>query len=133
MHSFYGIWIDHSNATLIKSNALAEMTFEHFQSDVESHNHGGESEEHLSVTNQHRHEERRHNQLKAFCREILKHVTNPDELVIFGPSTAKHSLKHEIEEHTVLASKLKGIETTDKLTEAELKEFMQTYFKLPLA
>ena len=133
MHTYYGIWIDHAHAALLKSNKMAEMSIEWFKSSVEPHNHGGESEEHLSVVNQHRHEERRNNEMKAFVREILPHLSDADEIVIFGPGTAKHAFKNELEDHKALAAKLKGVETTDQLSEAELKEFMKDYFKLPAA
>ena len=133
MHTYYGIWIDHAHATLVKSNKLAEMTLTHFGSAVESHIHGThDSNEHLTIVNQQKQEERRHNEMKTFSREILTHIMDADELVVFGPGTAKHEFKHQLEEHKVLAEKLKGVETTDKLTEAELKDFVKTFFKLPL-
>lgn len=132
MYTLYGIWIDHRSAAIVKSSKLGEMSVQHVSSDVEPHIHGsGESNEHLTIANQHRHEERRQNEMKAFCREVLKHVMDADELVIFGPGTAKFDMKHEIEDHKVLAEKLKGVETTDQLSEAELKEYLKGYFKLP--
>ncbi len=131
MHTFYGIWIDHRQAFILKADKMADISMTHVKSDVEAHNHGGESEEHLSVVNQHRHEERRKNEMKAFTREIIKHIIDADEILIFGPGTAKFAFKNELEEHKVLAEKLKGVEGADQLTEAELKAFVKDYFKLP--
>ncbi|QQR55236.1 hypothetical protein IPG41_01595 [Candidatus Peregrinibacteria bacterium] len=131
MYTYYGIWIDHAKAFVLKGNKMGEFTLQFLGSNVEPHNHGGESAEHLTVTNQHRHEERRKNEMKAFSREILELIKDPDEIVIFGPGTAKHAFKHELEAHKALASKLKGVETSDHLSEAELKEFMKDYFNLP--
>lgn len=130
MYTYYGIWIDHRQAFVLKANKMVEITVQHFKSDVEAHNHGGETEEHLSVVNQHRHEERRNNEMKAFSREIVKHLTDADEILIFGPGTAKHDFKHELEDHKVLAEKLKGVEAADQLTEAEMEEFVKKFFKL---
>ena len=134
MHTFTGIWIDHAHATVIKANKLAEMTLQTFQSEVEQHHRGGHDDgEHQTIVNQQRHDERRHNQMKAFSQEIIKHIEGSDEIVIFGPSTAKHDLKNVLEGHTVLFGKLKGVETTDVLSEAELREYMKEYFHLPQA
>lgn len=132
MYNLYGIWIDHAHAVILKANKMGEMTLMYFNSAVEPHIHGtADSNEHLSIVNQGKQEERRHNEMKAFSRELLKHVEDADELVIFGPGTAKHELHHQLEEHKVLAEKLKGIETAHELSEAELKDFMMTFFKLP--
>lgn len=132
MYTYAGIWIDHAKAFIIKSNKMAEMSLESLESSVEPHHKGGiESDEHQTIANQRAHDERRHNQLNAFCEEILAHLGEVDELVIFGPGTAKHEMEHELKQHKALYVKLKGLETTDKMTEAQLKEFMKTYFALP--
>jgi stalled ribosome rescue protein Dom34 len=132
MHTFYGIWVDHAHAYIIKSNKLAEMEIDEMKSDVESHHHGGvQGDEHLSLSDQRSHDERRNNQMKAFAKELIKRVQNGDEFVIFGPGTAKHELKNEVEKHKALLPKFKGMETTDKLTHPQLKEFMKNYFNLP--
>lgn len=132
MTQFYGIWVDHAHAFIIKSDKGANMSIQEMESNVEPHHHSGiQSGEHQTLTNQHAHEERRKNQMKAFAKEIVKHVMNADELILFGPGTAKHEVKHEIEAHKNLAAKLKGVETTDKLAEHELKDFMKKALHLP--
>ena len=131
MYTYTGVWIDHANAIVVKSNKLGEMTFQHFHSEVEPHHKGGHDDgEHQTIVNQQRDNERRHNQMKAFCKEILPALEG-DELVIFGPSTAKHELKNYLEDHKALFEKLKGVETADDLSEAEIKDFMMEYFHLP--
>jgi stalled ribosome rescue protein Dom34 len=130
MHNYYGIWIDHREAFIVKASKMGEMEVKHVSSEVEAHNHGGESQEHLTLANQRSNSEHRHNEMKAFSRDILSHLTDADEIVIFGPGQAKHDLKHELEAHKALAEKLKSLETTDALTEAQLKAFVRDYFKL---
>lgn len=130
MHTYYGIWIDHERASVVKANKMGEMSIQHFVSSVESKNHGQYGDEHVTIINQNRHEERRHNEMKEFCREIVKHIMDADELVIFGPSTAKHDLHHEIEDHKVLNEKLKGIETANHMSSAELKDYVKNYFHI---
>lgn len=132
MHTLTGIWIDHAHATVIKSSPLGEMSFQEFSSEVEPHHKGGHDDgEHQTIVNQHSHDERRHNQMKAFSREIIKSLEGSDEILIFGPGQAKHEFKNVLEENKALSAKLKGVETTDVLSEAELKEFMKAQFKLP--
>ncbi|MFA4814956.1 MAG: hypothetical protein WC924_02145 [Candidatus Gracilibacteria bacterium] len=132
MHTFTGIWIDHSRATVIKSNKMAEMTMRTFGSEVEPHHKGGHDDgEHQTIVNQHRHDERRHNQMKTFSKEVIRALEGSDEIVIFGPGTAKYEFKNVLEENKALAAKLKEVETVDALSEAELKEFMKNYFHLP--
>ncbi|OGJ43859.1 hypothetical protein A3J23_02535 [Candidatus Peregrinibacteria bacterium RIFCSPLOWO2_02_FULL_48_14] len=132
MHTFTGIWIDHEKAFVIKSNKVAEMTIEKLTSEVEPHHKGGHDDgEHQTIVNQNRHDERRHNQMKAFSREVMARLQDTDEIVIFGPGTAKHEFKNVLEENKALAGKIKGLESADDCTEAELKEFMKNYFHLP--
>lgn len=132
MHTFTGIWIDHAHATVIKSNKVAEMTMQHFSSEVEPHHKGGHDDsEHQTIVNQNRHDERRHNQMKTFSKEVIHALEGSDEIVIFGPGQAKHEFKNVLEDNKALFEKLKGVETTDILSEAELKDFMKTYFHLP--
>ncbi len=133
MHTYYGIWIDHSKAFIIKSNKLAEMEIRGFGSEVESHHRGGNDDEHVTIANQHRYEERRSNEMKAFSREVITHLSDADEIVIFGPGTAKHAFQNELETHKALSTKIKGLETTDQLSEAEMKDFVKDFFKLPAA
>lgn len=131
MSIYAGLWIDHSNAHLVISNALGDMTVQSFEGYVEPHHHGGETEEHLTLTNQKSHDERRHNQMREFCETILPHLSAANELLIFGPGTGKSEFKNVLEKNKALAGKFKGLETADKLSESELKEFVKKYFKLP--
>lgn len=132
MHTFYGIWVDHAHAYLIKANKMADMEIDEMLSDVEPHHHGGiEGGERLSMTDQKSHDDRRKNQMKAFSKELIKRIKNADEIVIFGPGTAKNELKNVMEKEKSIVDKIKGLETTDKLSEAEMKDFVKTFFKLP--
>ncbi len=134
MYTLTGVWIDHAHATVVKSNKMGDMTFEMFTSEVEPHHKGGHDDgEHQTMVNQQRHDERRHNQMKAFSKEVMASLSGSDEIVIFGPGQAKHEFKNALEDNVALFSKFKGVETTDVLSEAELKDFMKNYFKLPQA
>lgn len=133
MHTLYGIWIDHSRAYIVRSNLLADqMTISELESDVEAHHKGGAGgEEHHTIADQNKNNDRRANQMHTFCEEIIKHIADADEIAVFGPSTAKHDFKNALEKHKVLAEKLKFVETTDKLSEPEIKAFVKKIFMLP--
>jgi len=132
MHTYIGIWIDHAKATVVRSNKVAEMDFTDFHSQVEpSHKGTREAGEHSTIVNQNRDENSRHNEMKAFCREIIKTLGDADEIVILGPGTAKNEFKNVLEENKALFAKMKGLETAHPLTEAELEDFMKSYFHLP--
>ncbi len=108
------------------------MTVREMKSGVEPHHHGGlQAGEHQTMTNQHSHDERRNNQMKAFAKELISKVMDADELVIFGPGNAKHDVKHEVDKHKALIPKLMGVAKADKMPEHEMKDFVKTTFHLP--
>ena len=108
------------------------MEIDEMKSAVEPHHQGGlHGDERLSMSDQRSHDENRKHQMKTFAKELIKRVQSGDEVVIFGPGTAKHEIKHEFEKNKSVAAKLKGVETTDKMAEHELKDFVKEYFNLP--
>lgn len=129
--NLYGIWIDHAHAFIVKVQKNGEMMINEVSSGVEPHHHSGiQQGEHFTITDQDHENQTRAHDMKAFCKTILSHLHDAEGIVVFGPSTAKHDLKHAIEADKALAHKLKGVETTDKLTEAELKDFVKKSFDL---
>lgn len=133
MNTLYGIWIDHSHAFIITANEVGDMVFEEIKSSIESkHKTGIEDGEHHTLADDNVNEKRRHNEMKGFCEDIVDHIKDANEIAIFGPSTAKHQLKNFIEDkHKALAAKIVRFETSDKLTEAEMRTFVKKLFMLP--
>lgn len=131
MQKLYGVWIDHSRALIVKCNEDDVMSVTELSSSVEPNRHEGKSFERLTLTNQKVFEERRRNEMKAFCRQVLDAVKEADELAIFGPADGKKDLKKEIDEHKVLKGKLTTMETADKMTENQLKAYVRKLFSLP--
>ncbi len=133
MKNLYGIWIDHKLAQIVKANLAGDsFTITSVESDVEGHaKESDEGGDHFTIVNQHKQESRRGEQMKHFGEEVISHIQDAEEIVIFGPGEAKHEFKHILEKHKALAGKLKSVETTDRLTEAELREFTKKVFMLP--
>lgn len=131
MSTLYGLWIDHSHAFLMKANDNDVMTCERIDSGVESRHHGGVTQEHLTITNQNKDEERRHNQMHHFCKQLIEQLKDADEIAVFGPGNAKQNFKHALEKEPALQKKLITIETTDKMTENQMKAYTRELFQLP--
>ncbi len=132
MKNLYAIWVDHAHAYLVKADVNDVVSVTPIGSDVEPHHHGGiNTNEHVTIANQNKHDERRHNQMHEFCKVLISHLVNPDEIAIFGPGTAKNELRNELEKVSHLASKLSQFETTDKMTENQLKAYVVKLFGLP--
>ncbi len=132
MKNLYAIWIDHAHAFLVKADITNVLSVTPIGSDVEPHHHGGiNTNEHVTIANQNKHNERRHNEMHDFCKTICAQLVNPDEIAIFGPGTAKNDLRNALEKMPNLASKLSQFETTDKMTENQLKAYVAKLFGLP--
>lgn len=132
MKNLYAVWIDHQRAFVVKTNPVGDMTITEMNSSVEPHRKstliGGDQ---FTITNQNKQTHRRENEMHSFTKEILTHLTDADEIVICGPSTAKFDLRHELEHNKVLASKLTKMEVCERMTEAELKEYVKKILNLP--
>lgn len=132
MKNLYAIWVDHAHAYLVKADFNDVVSVTPFGSDVEPHHHGGiNTNEHVTIANQNKHDQRRHNQMHEFCKELISHMGDADEIAIVGPGTAKNELRNELEKVPHLASKLSQFETTDKMTDNQLKAYVVKLFGLP--
>ncbi len=78
-------------------------------------------------------QERRHHEEKRYFEAIIHLIpVDTDELVIFGPSEAKHGLLNEIEKHKHFHPKVMGLESTDKMSEKQIVAWVNQYFKRPV-
>jgi hypothetical protein len=117
-----GIWIDSSKAIIVCLDGKKESITE-IDSDIENKTHhhregnkGTFSGNHHS-TSETQFENRIHEQTKHYMDAVIDYVKKSDELYVFGPAGAKTQLKKRIqEEHLITPDKLKGIDTSDKMT-----------------
>lgn len=130
--NLYGIWIDHSQAIIVKADPAGEMTLHTIASDVEpKYNIGSMEGEHSTIYNQQKGANRHNNQVYAFVEQVVEALRDADEIIVFGPANAKFELKKAIEEYKPLTKKLISVETTDKMTENQLKAHVKEAFRLP--
>lgn len=134
-----GIWIDTRNAWIIDlfsaDNSL-EPSLRHIHSDIEEGTAKGGSRSKSpwgpqGGINENRVEERRRHEEKSFFEEIIAALDpETDELIIFGPSQAKHGLLNELQSHKHLRMELKGVESADHLSEPQMEAWVRKYFDI---
>jgi hypothetical protein len=130
-----GIWIDTSRAVIVTLHNGQEKTTE-IQSNVENrvyHNQEGDKGTFIGshhANNDNKFKNRHDHELDEFYEKVLDQVKSTDELYVFGPAEAKDELKQKLyDEKPFDISKLKSVETTDKMTPnqivAQVKEFYE--------
>lgn len=128
--NFCGIWIDHSHAliTFIKDvNAVPAV--EQIKSSVERHHGPGQLGEVTTMADQTSADNRHEEQTRHFCKSLLEHIRDAKQIFVCGPGTAKYEFKHELERNHQLKEKLIGVETSDRLSDNEFKEYVMTNVK----
>jgi hypothetical protein len=142
MKKYVGIWLDHREAFVVyflKNQPLdneKQEIIERIESEIERRvrlSGGSRSPktpygpQEISVDS--KQEDRIKGQLRKYYQEIIKRISDADRILIFGPGEAKTELKKEIEKSRPLASKIKQIETADKMTMKQIAAKARTFFK----
>lgn len=117
-----GIWIDSSKAIIVSLNGKDESITE-IDSTIENKsypnregNRGTFSGSHHSASETQLNN-RKKEQTNYFMDSIIDYIKRSDELYVFGPASAKTELKKRIQTEKIIApDKLKGVDTSDKLT-----------------
>ncbi|MEN9981622.1 MAG: hypothetical protein RIR67_846 [Bacteroidota bacterium] len=117
-----GIWIDSSKAIIVCLDGKKESITE-IDSDIENKSHHNrEGNKGTFSGNHHNANEtqlsnRKKEQTNYFMDSIIDYIKKSDELYVFGPAGAKTQLKKRIQEERIITpDKLKGIDTSDKMT-----------------
>lgn len=132
MKKLYGIWIDHEKAFIFNADEEKVGSMEMIASTVEPHHHSGiNSNEHTTLSDQSSHNERRNNEMHHFAKMIVEKIRDADEVLIFGPSTAKNALHEVIKENKSMSHVTVTVTVADKLTENQMRESVKDFFALP--
>ncbi|UCD79501.1 MAG: hypothetical protein JSW26_29590 [Desulfobacterales bacterium] len=141
MKKYIGIWLDHKKAyivTLIKEELASEEDREiielvHSNVDRKVKLSGGSrtrktpyGPQNVAVDGKKEFQIRR--QLKNFYKSIINKVKDAVRIYIFGPGEAKIELKKEIEKSIELASRIKAVETADKMTAKQITARVREVF-----
>ena len=137
MSNKIGIWIDHSKAVIVFASA-GEVTAKTVESDVGPYARysrragyptpdgpraeGGEK----------KYEERYSQHLDRYYDEVISQLGQPESLLIFGPGEAKLQLRERLSRSKSLSERVGGIETTDKLTDAQIVAKVKKHYGMRL-
>ncbi len=133
MKEYAGIWIDHEKAFIV-SIAGDQITINNIVSNVDGHIRlSGGSRTSTPYGPQEgpsegRREERRRQKLHQYYKEIIRIISEAEGFFIFGPGEAKTELIKEMNKSKDLSSRIVGIDTTDKMTERQIKAKVRKYF-----
>ncbi len=68
--------------------------------------------------------------MKRFFRDVTRALEGADEILILGPSTAKHQLVSYVGKHApALEPKIVGVETIDHPSDRQLAAYARKYFE----
>lgn len=117
-----GVWMDHSTARLM------EYTTEDYKVEkIESEIYGLDNQEGLQHSENVLHNKQNHS-ITAYYKSLIEKIKDYDEIVLFGPTTAKTELFNLIrEEHKYDALKIET-KPADKMSYDEQHVFIQEYF-----
>ena len=121
-----GIWLDHTTARLIEYNT-EELKSTTIKSDLQ----GLDNQDSLQHSESLLHH-KENQKLKAFYKDIIAIVENYDEILLFGPTTAKTELFNLIrKEHKYDHLKIEN-KSAQKMTPPDEHAFVVNHFKTVL-
>ena len=129
MKNAVGLWIDHSQASIVMLAADGEK-IEHIISDIEKQVRfsGGSRIDGPGVSLEENQQDRRfENHLNRYYDEVITAIHEADAILIFGPGEAKGELQRRLDREG-LSERIVGVETTDKMTDRQISAKVRTHF-----
>lgn len=130
MKNAAGLWIDHSQASIVMLSASGEKT-EHIKSDSEKHVRfsGGSRSDGPGTSLEEDQQDRRFgNQLSRYYDKVITVIREAEAILIFGPGEAKGELQKRLEREE-LGGRIVGVETADKMTDPQIAAKARQYFQ----
>ena|SRR5690606_17390565 len=134
-----GIWLDHSKAHIIGHHdgsafiiESVDSPFERFKredGEVSDKTRFSPNPEHAS-NNEFRKHNIAQNELNEYFKILEDKLTDYDEILLFGPTTAKEQLMNRLSESKSFKSKTISIQSSDKMSENQLLAFVREFFKV---
>lgn len=131
-----GVWLDHSKAYFIDlSNGTAAI--ETLYSDKESQQRlSGESGKDTKLgnnrtTNSEHHQHNRQKQvMNEYYRNLASRLSNYDDILLFGSTTAKDELYNQLKADKSFDNKTISVRNADHLTENQMVAEVKKFFNL---
>jgi hypothetical protein len=135
MNHKVGIWIDHRKAVMVLASPDL-VTAKTVESDVGPHARYSERAAYPTPDSprtgrgEKKYEERNRQSLDRYYDEVISQMGQPEALLIFGPGEAKLQLKERISNSKALSGLAVEIESTDKLTDAEIVAHVKQHYRI---
>jgi hypothetical protein len=129
MKSAAGLWIDHSQASIVMLSADGEK-IKHIDSDMEKHvrfSGGSRFDGPGTSLEEDQQDKRFGNHLNQYYDKVITVIREADAILIFGPGEAKGELQQRLEREE-LGGRIVGIETTDKMTDHQIAAKVRQHF-----
>ncbi|WP_373497044.1 hypothetical protein [Aquiflexum sp.] len=133
-----GVWIDHSKAQLIGYNEGNVEIIETIDSPYESIKRiDGEvndmtrfspNPEHAS-NNEHKKNNITQNELNEYFKMMEGKLNRFDDILLFGPGTAKEQLRNRLKENKSYNGKWLSVQSSNKLTDNQLLAYVRDFYK----
>jgi len=122
-----GLWIDHSKTVIVLISEAGELIKE-ITSGLEKRVNftGGTASEDGSTEDVRDRQFEGH--LNKYYDQVIALLRQSDSILIFGPGEAKRELQKRLESKGMKA-RIRGIESADKLTEAQVAAKVRGYFQ----
>jgi hypothetical protein len=136
MNDRVGIWIDHSKAVIVFVSA-GDVTTKTVTSDVGPHARYSGRALYPTADGPHegggekKYEERYGQHLDRYYDDVISQLGQAETLLIFGPGEAKLQLRERLSRSKSLSERVEEIETTDKLTDAQIVAKVSEHFGMP--
>lgn len=129
-----GVWLDHSEARFINPLDLKSKP-EVIHSLLNSHKHiPGEESDGMRLGNfrsandeSHKHF-REQNELNGYYKKIAVALSPFDDILIFGPTTAKQELQNHLISDKSFVNKKITVEAADYITENQMAERVRNFY-----
>jgi len=136
MNDRVGIWIDHSKAVIVFVSA-GDVTTKTVTSDVGPHARYSGRALYPTADGPHegggekKYEERYGQHLDRYYDDVISQLGQAETFLIFGPGEAKLQLRERLSRSKSLSERVEEIETTDKLTDAQIVAKVSEHFGMP--
>lgn len=131
-----GVWMDHHQAHLIYQKSKGEYEIESMESSHDLHPRedgqeatGATFGKNRESNNEYKKHNVEKNQLHEYYKTLKKVLEKYDEILLFGPTTAKEEFFNILFEDKAFNGKKIATEGADKMTKNQMIAFTKKYFE----
>jgi hypothetical protein len=117
-----GVWLDHSSAHLI------EFAIENEESKTLSSAFTHEQKEKTWGKNENLMHNKEQHQQAAYYKNLAEAIKGYDQILLFGPTDAKHELYNLLKKNPHFAQTIIDVEDAGKLSENQQQAFVRDHF-----